>query len=150
MTDDELLNDLQRVLNAMDAPSLPDPTAAKAALAWNSIDAELALLEFDSELNASDSGVLLRGAENLPRQLTFTTDDVTIEMEIGPSGLIGQILPPQAAAIELYSGNEQPSRMADADEFGVFQIQEFEPGPTAVVARALDGSWSIRTAWTVT
>ncbi len=149
MTDEELMDDLRRVIQAMDNPSLPDPAAAKSALAWNHIDAELALLEYDSELAEADSGVLLRGAETMPRQLTFTTGDVTIEIEIGPSGLIGQILPPQAATIELHSGNDEPRRVADADEFGVFQIQEFKPGPTAVVARAVDGSWSIRTAWTV-
>ena len=123
--------------------------AAKAAFAWRAIDAELAELVFDSAVDALESDLVMRGGGIDMRQLTFSTDDVTIEIEIGPAGLMGQIIPAQPARVEVFQGAEEPIAV-EADEFGVFQVAELRPGPTTLIARPLDDSWSVRTAWLAT
>ncbi len=147
--DDQLISDLRRVLDAVDGPRIADSAAAKAAFGWHDIDAELAQLVFDSEQHSSDTGVVVRGSEEASRQLTFSTEHVTIDIEIGEAGLMGQIVPAQPATVELHQPGRDVQRL-DTDDFGVFAIASIEPGPTTVVARAADGSWSVRTAWTAT
>lgn len=148
-TDEELMRELGRVLDAADNSQIPGMEAAKAALAWRNLDTELAQLVFDSRAEVLESEVVMRGHDPEARQLTFSTTEVTIDIEIGEVGLIGQIVPPQPASIELHqSGNK--SVALEADEFGVFTVPNIDPGPTTVIARALDGSWSVRTAWQAT
>ena len=148
MTDDDrVLDDLRRVLDAVDAPLVSDSEPAKAAFAWGGIDAELAQLVYDSFHDRPDDSTVLRGADDATRQLTFTTEHVTIDIEIGPAGLVGQIVPNQHASVELHQPGREALRL-DTDEFGMFSLATIEPGPTTVVARAADGSWSVRTAWT--
>lgn len=148
MPDELLLRELRRVLDTADAVQTSGDEAAKAAFRWPTLDAELADLLFDSATDRPE--LVLRDARPDVRQMTFeaTTAGVTIELEIGDSALIGQIVPPQAAEI-LLARTGDPPLVIEADEFGVFQIQEFVSGPTTVTARAADDSWSIRCSWTV-
>ena len=148
-TDEELMRDLARVLDAADSALMPGVEAAKAALAWRNLDAELAQLVFDSRAEALESDLVMRGHDPEAHQLTFSTGEVTIDIEIGTAGLIGQLVPPQPASIELHQSGRDTVTL-EADQFGVFVIPNIEPGPTTVIARALDGSWSVRTAWLAT
>ncbi len=150
MTDDDeqMMSDLLRVLDTVDATTLPDVSAAQAAFAWRDMDAELAQLVFDSEHDVP-ADVVVRGEDEAARQLTFTTGDVTIDIEIGPDGLMGQIIPPHPASIELHQSGRESVHL-ETDRFGVFSVSTVAAGPTTIVARALDESWSIRTAWTAT
>lgn len=150
MSDDELLAELTRVLDMVDTARPSGIEEAKAALALSGdLDAELARLTFDSSIDQPGSALVLRSDDASTRQLTFTADELTIDIEIGPRGVMGQIIPPQPASIELVSTNGS-RRTLEADKFGVFSTPDIEPGPITLVARAPDGSWSVRTAWTAT
>src|SRR3954471_5224871 len=75
--------------------------AAKASLAWRTIDAELAELTYDSALDA-DRLSLVRGA-TATRMLTFSLGELTVDVEVEGTGrerrLIGELAPGQRAVI---------------------------------------------------
>lgn len=146
-TDDELLARLRHVLDAVDEPRMRSTDAAKAAIGWRDIDAELAQLVFDSRVDEADHDLVMRGDAAETRQLTFSTDDVTIDIELGNGGLVGQVIPVGSARVELVQRDAQP-RVTETDEFGAFSIDEIQAGPTTIVVRATDGTWSVRAAWT--
>src|SRR3954463_13001834 len=75
--------------------------AAKASLAWRTIDAELAELTYDSALDA-DRLTLVRGAA-AARMLTFSASGLTVDVEVeeldGGLRLIGEVAPAQRMVI---------------------------------------------------
>jgi hypothetical protein len=123
--DDALLAALGEAVQA--EREVPDDfiEAGKAAFTWHSIDAELAALTFDSAAPAAVAAV--RAEEASPRFLTFTSADLTIELEIGADAIIGQIVPPQAGHADAC-----PARgavvTAPIDDIGCFIIR---PRPTS-------------------
>ncbi len=82
--------------------------AAVDAYAWRTVDADLAELVFDS-LADQDEETLVRGRQQ-ERLLSFRTSGLTIEVEVtaaGPSRrLIGQLVPPQRAEVEIRQQDE--------------------------------------------
>ncbi|WP_448317126.1 hypothetical protein [Streptomyces sp. CO7] len=117
----------------------PVPTAlreaALAAFALHDLDARLAELTFDSLLDAAP----VRGTEDGPRMLTFAAGDLTVDVEVGEDGLLGQLLPPQAAGVEVLTrpAPEAAARCA-ADETGGFSCAVEVTGPFALRVRAGD------------
>lgn len=119
--DADLLAELGNVLRAQSEPPADVLNAAREIYTWRTIDAELAALTFDSlidvEPSRSRSGVQARS-------LTFEARLVTIELEVdsGPDGrrLLGQLVPPQTATIELRREDEVVA--ATADEVGRFML----------------------------
>jgi hypothetical protein len=146
-TDDDLLDRLRHVLNTVDGPRARATEAAKAAIGWRDIDAEFAQLVFDSRIHAAQTDLVLRGETTETHQLTFSTDDITIDIEFGATGLVGQVIPASPATIELIQG-DNPPRLTETDAFGAFSIEPVRTGPTTMVVRAADGAWSVRAAWT--
>ena len=145
---DMLLRDLRRVLDAADGTRIGSDDAAKAAFGWATVDAELADVVYDSAVDEPD--FVLRGSASDLRQITFkaAAADVTIEIEISGSRLVGQIVPPQAAEIHVVPAGG-PTLTLTTDDFGVFQLQDLAAGATIVTASAANGSWSVRCSWTV-
>jgi hypothetical protein len=94
----------------------------KAAFAWRNIDAELADLTYDSSAAELQPAGAVRAQDATLRALTFATADLSIELEITPDALLGQILPPQSgrAATYLAAG---PVTEARVDEMGFFAIR---------------------------
>ncbi len=143
-SDDSLIADLRRGLAAVDAvpPAVLD--AAKAVLTWRTIDAELAELTFDSAAERELAGVRSDGDE--VRRLTFSSRTLTLEIEVhGGVRLVGQVVPPQRAALELRSPDG--SLFTEADELGRFAF-DVPPGPSSLVCRAAD-EVTITTDWTL-
>ncbi|MGM7445806.1 hypothetical protein, partial [Streptomyces tunisiensis] len=85
------------------AASLLDPVppallqSAVDAFALRDLEARVAGLTFDSLVDA----IPVRGAAAAPRMLTFTAGEVTLDVELTEDGLIGQVLPPAPARIEV-------------------------------------------------
>ncbi|MEA2220628.1 MAG: hypothetical protein QOJ35_3254 [Solirubrobacteraceae bacterium] len=126
--DDILLDELRRVFAAIDPVPEAVRIAARAAIEWRSIDAELADLTSDSSVD--EPALAVRGTAT-PRLLTFEARDLTIEVEAEPAGdetlrLVGQIVPPQTAQIAVRYGHELVATCAD--ERGRFVARGVDPG----------------------
>ena len=148
--DDFLLDELRRMFAAIDP--IPDrvQVAARAAIEWRTIDAELAALVSDSVVDEPLYAV--RGTAQ-PRMLTFEAPDLTIELEAEAAGddtlrLVGQLVPPQPAQIAVRHGDELIATHADAR--GRFVAGGVAPGPISLRCR-LDaqagGGRLVETAW---
>jgi hypothetical protein len=106
--------------------------AALDAYAWRTIDAELAELAFDS-LADQDEAALVRGHQQ-ERLLSFRASGLTIEVEVTAAGparrLIGQLVPPQRAEVEIRR-QDGVVRIA-TDEFGRFVADRMPAGPVSL------------------
>jgi hypothetical protein len=144
--DDELLAALGQALSAREAVPRAFVEAGQGAFAWRDIDAELARLTYDSAQGAEAASAMRAGAEAASiRALTFTSDRLTIELEVTPDSLVGQVIPVQAAAIEvqLQGGT---STTFPADEIGLFSIRPIPAGPFRLYCRPQAGPGAV-TGW---
>jgi hypothetical protein len=148
--DDILLDELRRVFSAIDPIPERVRIAARAAIEWRTIDAELAALVSDSIID--EPLLAVRGVAT-PRMLTFEAPELTIELEAEPVDgellrLVGQLVPPQPAQIAVYHGQDLIATRAD--ERGCFVADGVRPGPISVRCR-LDGETGegrhVETAW---
>jgi hypothetical protein len=148
--DEALLGDLRRVTNELDPIPEHVLAAARAAIGWRTIDAELAELIADSAVD--EPALLVRGA-TAPRSLTFEAPGLTIEIEAEHAGaddlhLSGQLVPPQPAEVTIRQG--EGLLALRADERGRFAARGIAPGPLSLRCR-LGGEVGSRrfveTAW---
>lgn len=110
------------------------------AYALHDLEARVAELTFDSLVDA----LPVRGVTDAPRMLTFTAGEVTVDVEVTSEGLLGQLLPPRPAGIEILSG-PQPGTPVTVDEMGRFTTDRPPSGPFALRLRT--GSDVITTEW---
>ncbi len=145
--DDELL--LRELGEAMRAAGEVPPgllAAGKAAFAWRTIDAELAALAHDSaalDQTAYASGTRAEPAEL--RSLRFVASEVTIELELTPDALLGQVVPAQPGQIELRVPDGS-ARSFEVDDVGWFVIAPAPAGMFRLYVRTAAGV-SIVTEW---
>ncbi|MCD7443460.1 hypothetical protein K4B79_35260 [Streptomyces lincolnensis] len=137
---DVLEEELRRAAGILD----PVPPAlrqlAVEAYALHDLDARLAELTFDSLVDA----IPVRGATDVSRMLTFHTGDVTVDVEVSSQGLIGQVLPPQPAGIEVLVGPHSGTALV-ADAMGRFSSDVTPAGPFALRLRT--GGEVVVTEW---
>ncbi|MEW2300486.1 hypothetical protein AB0958_11005 [Streptomyces sp. NPDC006655] len=113
---------------------------AMDAYALHDLDARIAELTFDSLVDA----VPVRGAEDPPRMLTFRAGGLTVDVELTGEGLLGQVLPPQPARVEVLGGPAAGHPLT-ADGMGRFAVDTPPAGPFALRLRA--GGEVIVTEW---
>ncbi|WP_328676029.1 hypothetical protein [Streptomyces sp. NBC_00343] len=115
---------------------------AMDAYALYDLDARLAELTFDSLIDA----IPVRGALDVPRMLTFTAGELSIDVEVTSEGLMGQVMPPQPAGIEVLNGLQalRPTTLT-ADAMGRFTSETPPTGPFALRLRA--GGEVVVTEW---
>jgi hypothetical protein len=105
---------------------------ARAAFTWRSVDEELAELMRDSaEAEAEELGSLVRGGHG-PRQLSFESPRLGIELEVTATGprerrLEGQLLPPASATVTVERPGED-GLSVQADELGRFVLDGLRAG----------------------
>jgi hypothetical protein len=142
--DDELLAALREALRAREAVPPEFVEAAKTAFAWHNIDAELARLTYDSSRDREPEPSVRAEAASI-RALTFTSEHLTIEVEVTRDSLLGQIIPAQAGVISV-----QPREGAEtsfpADEIGCFSIRPVPSCPFRLHCRTAAGV-DARTGW---
>ena len=152
-SDEQLLNRLAEALGSADPMPPEVAEAAKATFTWRTIDAELAALVFDS---SSDELVGVRGAETAAgtdsaRQMTFRTPGVEIELVVVSETsrrLVGQLVPPQAAEIELH--HEDFTATAQSDSLGRFLFHDVPTGSVRLTCRLPDEDGAvIQTEWII-
>ncbi|WTU06825.1 hypothetical protein OG787_04790 [Streptomyces sp. NBC_00075] len=135
--DDSLDNDLLEE-TLRQAAAIMDPVPAQLqqtaveAYTLYSLDSQLAELTFDSLVH----GIPVRGVVDAPRMLTFRTGELTVDVEVSAHGLMGQVLPPQEASIEVLSGPQLSSPPTlTADDMGRFTGDLHVSGPFALRLR---------------
>ena len=145
LSDDELLMLLGDALGLAD-PVPPVVTEyAKAGFGWRTIDADLAELVFDS---ATEELVGVRSDDDT-RQVTFRAPGVEIEVAVMSEGarrIIGQLVPPQQAEIEMrFDGT---SLTTTSDGLGRFTFQDVPTGPISLRC-VLEGDQTVQTDWVI-
>lgn len=130
------------------AAAILDPVPAELrrlaveAFMLRDLDARLAELTFDSLVDA----IPVRGVTDAPRMLTFRAGELTVDVEVTERGVMGQVLPPQPARIEVLGGL-QPAAPATltADAMGRFAGDVPTAGPFALRLRT--GGEVVVTEW---
>lgn len=142
--DDQLLAELGRSVRA--TQDMPDRfvQAGKAAYLWRGIDAELARLQEDSAAQPAEAG--LRAGRSDHRSLTFVTPSLTIELDVAPDALRGQISPPQSGSVRMHPlTGRHPTGPFDIDDVGWFVIR---PAPTGSVQLSVESAGgTVVTSW---
>jgi hypothetical protein len=100
---------------------------AEGALSWRTIDEELLLasLTFDSSMEPVAG---TRAEPDETRALVFTSTPMSMELEVMPDQVVGQILPPSAGEILIETSDGAEYRVS-ADESGFFELPSLPPGP---------------------
>jgi hypothetical protein len=141
--DDALLEEeLRQAAAVLDPVPAELRQLAMDAYAFHDLDGRLAELTFDSLVDA----IPIRGATDVPRMLTFTAGALSIDVEVTSEGLMGQVMPPQAAGIEVLNGPQalRPTTLT-ADAMGRFTSDAPPSGPFALRLRA--GGEVVVTEW---
>jgi hypothetical protein len=134
MAYDLLEEELRRAAAILDPVPAQLRQIAVEAFALHDLDARIAELTFDSLVDA----IPVRGAMDVPRMLTFHAGGVTVDVELTAQGLMGQVLPPQTAGIEVLSGPQAGSPLT-TDDMGRFTYAEPPAGPFALRLRTGEG-----------
>lgn len=143
--DEQLLHDVAAAISAADTVPESVIEAAKASFTWRTVDAELAELVFDS---AADELVGVRSAADATRQMTFRAPGVEIEVAVlseGSRRIIGQLVPPQQAEIELRYGTE--TKRVISDKLGRFTLHDVPVGPISLRCVFGDDASVVQTDW---
>jgi hypothetical protein len=147
--DDALIEELRALAGRLDPVPPQVLEGARAAYTWRTIDAELIELTRDSATEAAEPA-LVRAVTG-PRMLVFESDHVTIELEVSADAdqrlrLVGQLVPPARATIEIQQG--AGTLTTESDELGRFVIGGLSPGPSRLRCHLLDGERTLTTEWT--
>jgi hypothetical protein len=127
---------LRAVLTTVDRVPGAAIAAANAAIGWRNVDADLALLATESELELAH----LRGAQ--PRLLTFHGRQTVIELQVssvaGTARLLGQLDPPCEADVSVESAAR--TRNTHADSRGRFSVVGLDDSWMRVIVTRADGA----------
>ncbi len=145
--DDELFAAVDEALRELRDVPRRFVEAGKAAYAWHNVDVELAALTYDSAAAAEreDRQLAITRAEPAPlRSLTFASARLRLEIELTHEALLGQVVPPQTATIELRTAVDR--RNIAVDELGWFTIRPIPTGSFRLLCRPSAGD-AVLTDW---
>jgi hypothetical protein len=140
--DDEILARLAQARQAADGVPRDFIAAGKAAYSWCDIGAELA---YDSALGEGHTPARVPAERAHLRALTFTSDALTIEIEITDDAILGQVVPLQTGEVEVNT----PVGTAGAaliDDIGCFTVRPIPVGSFRLHCRTTDGMCTL-TSW---
>lgn len=142
----ELMAKLRQALNAADPVPSDVTDFAKAALAWRTIDAELAAVAYDSSTEETPAGVRSAATAHM---LSFQAGEWTIDIEYvsATARLIGQIEPSREVTVDLHFAGGIAT--TEADDLGRFAFDSILPGPISLVCRTPGDLEVVKTEWTV-
>lgn len=147
VADAELLAELRAIVAAADPVPEAVLAGAQGSLTWLAVDAELAALLEDS--SADLVGHSARSVALDVRLLTFDSGDLTIELEVGATGLrrrlTGQVVPAGPAEVRV----RRPGgvTLVEADALGRFVVDDVEAGWVSLVVER-PGHRPVVTSWT--
>lgn len=142
--DERLLTALGEAMKARQAVPAWFVETGKNAFAWHNIDAELAQLTYDSNVDRREAAVMRSETASI-RALTFTSDHLSLELEVTGPSLLGQIIPPRSGTLEIHTrGGEINS--VEVDEIGCFAVDPIPDSPFRLRCRTSDGI-AVLTGW---
>jgi hypothetical protein len=149
--DDVLLARLAEMFRADDGPPAVVVELAKQSFGLRTVDAELAALTADSDLDLMAVAVRLGNAEVEPRLLTFEAAGTAVEIEVHVAGrdrrVVGQLIPSGPARIEVRQPAAPEPRSVEADHQGRFVVENVHPGPISLTCHR-PGQRPVGTEWT--
>jgi hypothetical protein len=129
--DERLMSELRAFFAELDPVPPLVIEAAKASLGWRRLDADLAELLSDSALEEAPFA-LARGSGSPVRAVTFSSDALTIDIEVHVDDqghtLLGQLSPPAPVDLEVHTTAEEPLSVR-ADQLGRFRVRLAAAGP---------------------
>lgn len=147
-SDDALIAELQDLFETTDPVPAHVVAAAEASFTWRTIDAELAALVADSAERPL-AGVRSQVDHVGPRLLTFEGQGLLVEVEVDPVGttrrLVGQLVPPKSAEVEVRWPGGSLTRAAD--EVGHFTAEAVPQGPVSLICRVTGAGKPVATSW---
>ena len=147
--DVHLLAELRAAFRREEPPPPYVIATAKAAFGLRDLDAELALLTWDSEVDAPLAAVRGPMDGDGPRALTFEREGLVVEIEVGPAAggrtLVGQLVPPQPARVRVVTVGGEAMDL-DVDELGRFARDHLPAGPVRLRVERPDAA-AVVTAW---
>jgi hypothetical protein len=141
--DDQLLAALGEAVRARREVPEWFVETGKNAYAWHNIDAELAQLTYDSSRD-EDTVAAVRSEAASIRALTFTSPQLSIELEVASDSLLGQIIPPRAGTLEVHTTAGVTT--SPVDEIGFFTVEPTPASQFRLRFRATDGL-DVLTGW---
>jgi hypothetical protein len=148
--DDELIAELAVLMDQIDPVPATVMAAAKAVIVHPDLDEELAALTYDSDFDDGSPlpgrGELARVRGGGTRRLTFESPGLTLEVKVhSERRLLGQLLPPQEADVEIVSPHA--SLAVRADSMGRFVADEVPTGPVKFRCLARRAARPMQTEW---
>lgn len=143
--DDQFIDEIRAAL--AEAELVPDGAEemARAVFELEGIDRELELLTllYDSSRELADE---TRGDAGsvAARYLTFQRELLTLEVEIGPDAVLGQVVPAQPATISLSTPAGAVS-VSETDEVGAFYFER--PESDGIRLTCTTPTSRLRTTW---
>ena len=141
--DDNLLAALREALSASEAVPAWFVETGKNAYAWHNIDAELAQLTYDS-FSDQRMATATRSETASIRALTFTSANLSMELEVSEDSLLGQIIPPRAGMLEIHTKTGVTT--TSVDEIGCFAVEPKPDTSFRLRCRIADGT-DVLTGW---
>jgi hypothetical protein len=143
-SDEQLADELAAAMRAEREVPARFVAAGKAAFAWRTVDAELAELTSDSARgDAALAGT--RDDHAAVRTVTFAAGEVTIDIELTPDALLGQVVPAQRGELEV-SVRDGSTQTAAVDDVGWFSVRPRPAGTFRLTFRA-PGKQAVVTEW---
>jgi hypothetical protein len=145
--DEELVTALREAMRAREAVPAEFIEMGRNAYAWHNIDAELAQLTYDSDRDA-DLVASLRSETASVRALTFTSAQLSIEVEVTDDSLVGQVVPivPEREGTIEVQAKAGATTTTSVDEIGCFAVSPKPASPFRLRYRAADGT-DVVTGW---
>jgi hypothetical protein len=141
--DEKLLAALRDAIRARQAVPVWFVETGKNAYAWHNIDAELAQLTYDSRSDELVAAVTRSETASI-RALTFTSAQLSIELEVTDDSLLGQIIPPGAGTVEI--DTTAGTITTTVDEIGFFAVDPKPDSSFRLRCRTPDGA-DVMTRW---
>jgi hypothetical protein len=149
--DELVISQLRALVSEVDPVPPLVSAAAKAALGWRRLDADLAELLSDS--TDAEELALARGAGAPVRSVSFRSEQLTIDIDFHVDGdrrtLLGQLSPPAAVTIEVQRADDAQVIVAESDSLGRFraQVAAGRPIRLRVLGGGRGAAGVIETSW---
>ena len=139
-----LLADLSAALEGAAPAPEEFVVAALGALAWRSIDADLALAELTFDSARDPARAIRTRSHAAARTLAFSGGGVSVDVEVTAAGITGQVIPAGAGRVSCQTAAGTFDETT-TDAVGCFVLRAPSTGPVRLHVRS--GGRAVATSW---